>query len=283
MNSIVSSSLLHFTNRFSSLKGIISKGFRYSYCKEEFPKAVVNNVLHKDEDGFSPNNFYANDAITGDVLIPMVSFCDVPLTRAGIHASSYGKYIIGIDKQMARNVYSTLMPVLYMSAERFRVALSELSMLKCSELARTNPQVDDSINMILSSSKQYEITRKGKLVTCYNEHEWRVVLPDRGETKWCWKLESNESKEDYNKKLHSIDDAYLSFVMDDCNEAREIIERYLPKLITHIIVKKEAKVEELVDYIMNESNRIFGYNVSSDLRKRLISRINSFERLATDY
>lgn len=283
MNSIVSSSLLHFTNRFSSLKGIVSKGFRYSYCNEKFPKAVVNNVLHKDEDGFSPNNFYANDAITGDVLIPMVSFCDVPLTRAGIHASSYGKYIIGVDKEMARKLYRDLMPVQYVSSERFGYALSELSMLKCSELARTNPQVDDSINMILSSSKQYDITRKGKLVTCYNEREWRVVLPDRGETKWGWKLEATESKEGYNKKLHSIDDAYLSFVMDDCKEAHEIIERYLSKLITHIIVKKEAQVEKLVDYIMNESNKIFGYNVSSDLRKRLISRVSSFQRLSKDY
>lgn len=216
MNSIISSSLLHFTNRFSSLKGIVSKGFRYSYCKEKFPKAVVNNVLHKDEDGFRPNNFYVNDAITGDVLIPMVSFCDVPLTRAGIHASSYGKYIIGVDKEMARKLYRDLMPVQYVSSERFGFALSELSMLKCSELARTNPQVDDSINMILSSSKQYDITRKGKLVTCYNEREWRVVLPDRGETKWGWKLKATESKEGYNKKLHSKDDAYLSFVMDDC-------------------------------------------------------------------
>ena len=169
MNSIVSSSLLHFTNRFSSLKGIVSKGFRYSYCNEKFPKAVVNNVLHKDEEGFSPNNFYANDAITGDVLIPMVSFCDVPLTRAGIHASSYGKYIIGVDK------------------------------------------------------------------------------------------------------------------LDDDDEPHEIIERYLSKLITHKIVKDESQVEKLVDYIMNDSNKIFGYSVSSDLRKRLISRINSFERLATDY
>ena len=283
MNSIVSSSLLHFTNRFSSLKGIVSKGFRYSYCTEKFPKAVVNNVLHKDEDGFRPNNYYANDAITGDVLIPMVSFCDVPLTRAGIHASNYGKYIIGVDKEMARKLYRDLMPVQYVSSDRFGFALSDLSMLKCSELARTNPQVDDSINMILSSSKQYDITRKGKLVTCYNEREWRVVLPDRGETKWGWKLEATESKEGYNKKLHSKDDAYLSFVMDDCKEAHEIIERYLSKLITHIIVKKEAQVEKLVDYIMNESNKIFGYNVSSDLRKRLISRVSSFQRLSKDY
>lgn len=283
MNSIVSSSLLHFTNRFSSLKGIVSKGFRYSYCNEKFPKAVVNNVLHKDEDGFSPNNFYANDAITGDVLIPMVSFCDVPLTRAGIHASSYGKYIIGIDKEMARCAYSTLMPVQYMSSDRFCCALSELSMFKCSDLAKNNPQVDASLNMILSSSKQYEITRNGKLVKCYNEREWRIVLPDRGETKWGWKLETGESKEVYNKRLHSINDVYLSFLLDDGDESHEIIERYLSKLITHIIVKDESQVEKLVDYIMNDSNKIFGYSVSSDLRKRLISRINSFERLATDY
>lgn len=283
MNPNVSSSLLHFTKRFSSLKGIISKGFRYSYCKEEFPKAVVNNVLHKDVEGYTPNNFYANDAITGDVLIPMVSFCDVPLTRAGTHASNYGKYIIGIDKEMARKLYRDLMPVQYMSSERFRVALSELSVLKCSDFARNNSQVDDSLNMILSSSKQYDITRKGKLVTCYNEREWRIVLPDRGEAKWGWKLNPGESKETYNNRLHSIDDVYLSFVHDDGQESHEIIERELSKMITHIIVKDESKVDKLIDYIMNETNKIFGYNVSSDLRKRLISRVSSFQRLSKDY
>ena len=71
--------------------------------------------------------------------------------------------------------------------------------------------------------------------------------------------------------------------LDDDDEPHEIIERYLSKLITHKIVKDESQVEKLVDYIMNDSNKIFGYSVSSDLRKRLISRINSFERLATDY
>lgn len=283
MSSIVSSSLLHFTRRFSSLKGILSKGLRYSYCNESFPKAVVNNVLHKDEDGFTPNNIYANAAITGDVLIPMVSFCDVPLTRAGIHANSYGKYIIGIDKEMARSIYSTLMPVQYMSSERYRYAVSELSMLKCSDLARKNSQVDDSINMILSSSKQYEITRKGKPVMCYNEREWRCVLPDRGETRWGWKLNPGESKETYNTSLHAIDNVYLSFVLDDGQKSYEIIERDLSKLITHVIVKDESQIESIVDYIMNESNKIFGYNVSLDLRKRLISRVSSFQRLSKDY
>lgn len=283
MNSIASSSLLHFTKRFSALKGILSKGFRYSYCTEKFPKAVVNNVLHRDEEGFTPNNTYTNDTISGDVLIPMVSFCDVPLTRAGIHTNSYGKYIIGIDKEIARSIYSTLMPVQYMSSERYRHAVSELSMLKCSDLARKNQQVDDSINMILSSSKQYEIIRKGKPVTCYNEREWRIVLADRGETKWGWKLEAGESKEKYNKDLHSIDDIYLSFVHNDGSKSLEIIESDLSKLITHIIVKKESQVERLVDYIMNESNKIFGYNVSQCVRKQLISKISSFERLSSDY
>ena len=67
------------------------------------------------------------------------------------------------------------------------------------------------------------------------------------------------------------------------NELTDIIERELSKLITHIIVKDESQIESIVDYIMNESNKIFGYNVSLDLRKRLISRVSSFQRLSKDY
>ena len=44
MNPNVSSSLMHFTNKLESLKGIIKNGFRFSYCKEEYNNELINNI-----------------------------------------------------------------------------------------------------------------------------------------------------------------------------------------------------------------------------------------------
>lgn len=46
MNPNVSSSLIHFTDRLEYLKGILKDGFRFSYCREEYPKALVNNIIN---------------------------------------------------------------------------------------------------------------------------------------------------------------------------------------------------------------------------------------------
>ena len=129
----------------------------------------------------------------------------------------------------------------------------------------------------------YEIYHQGNFVKCYNEREWRVVLPDRDNHRWGWILHDGESKEAYNKKLHQQDDIFLSFMVDDDDNSHKIIEETLPRFITHIVVDKESEVGHIVDYILDQSNSIFGYKLSLELRKLLVSKISSFERLSDDY
>ncbi len=52
MNPNVSSSLIHFTDRLEYLKGILKDGFRFSYCREEYPKALVNNIKNQEKKRF---------------------------------------------------------------------------------------------------------------------------------------------------------------------------------------------------------------------------------------
>ena len=66
--------LFHFTKDLNTLKKILKEGFRVTYCKE-----------------------YFGDSFMG---IPMVSFCDIPLSRTDQHTKDYGKYVIGLDKEM---------------------------------------------------------------------------------------------------------------------------------------------------------------------------------------
>ncbi|MBR5824827.1 MAG: hypothetical protein IKY67_11890 [Paludibacteraceae bacterium] len=283
MNPNTSSSLIHFTDRLEYLKGIIKNGFRFSYCKEEYPKALVNNIKNKGNDRFIPNNFCSNEDVCNSVLIPMVSFCDIPLTRSKIHAQKYGYYGVGIDREFARNIYSQLMPVQYMSSERFQLALNEISII-FTESKNINRQITDSIKLMIGTAKVYSTLRKKKNVLCYEEREWRVIHSDNGMTKWGWGLKDKRTKRAYNDRLHSNSDlAYLSFIVVEDSKGTKIVERYINKLITHIFVKKEDEIPIISEFIMNENNTIFGYALSKECRLLLISKLNSFERLTKDY
>ena len=159
MNPNVSSSLIHFTDRLEYLKGILKDGFRFSYCREEYPKALVNNIKNQEKKDFIPTNCCLNENICNTVLIPMVSFCDIPLTRSNVHAQKYGYYGVGIDRELARDIYPQLMPVQYMSSERFRLALNDISVI-FAESENINRQINDSVKLIIGTTKVYSTLRK---------------------------------------------------------------------------------------------------------------------------
>ncbi len=286
MNPSANSSLLHYTKTITSLKKILKNGFRYSYCKEEYPKALINNIINKGDKVFVPNIICSNEKINNAVLIPMVSFCDIPLLRSKIHSSNYGKFAIGIDKNLAREIYPSLMPVQYRSAERHTLALIELSMIYANS-PNLSKQVMDSLKLIIGTTKPFTIKYKNKDVVCYEEREWRVIHSDNDTTKWGWNINIDDVKKEkklYNKRLHSNSElSYLSFIVAKTPEEMFYVEQYLPKLITHIIVKKDEDIPIIAEFILNEKNTIFGYNLSKESRLMLISKLNSFERISKDY
>lgn len=283
MNNIVSSSLIHFTEKIEYLQGIIENGFRYSYCNEVYPVALVNNIINKGNSDFEPHNILAPTEMHGNVLIPMVSFCDIPLTRSEVHAKKYGFYGVGIDRELARTIYSNLMPVQYISSRRYSIALNELSVLFV-ESNGDNDQITNSIKLIIGNTKGYTTMYKGQEVLCYEEREWRVIYNDDEHTPWGWGVNDEQSKNEYNERLHSNSDlSYLSFINVDDNVSKKIVDDYLDKLITHIIVKNDNEIPIMAKYIIGENNKFFGYNISHDCRLSLVSRINSFERISKDY
>ena len=285
MNTNVSSSLIHFTNKFEYLQGIIKNGFRFSYCKEEYPKALVFNMKNYGKSHFVPHNYHFDKSGSqyDAVLIPMVSFCDIPLTRSGMHMQKYGFYGVGIDRELARSIYPQLMPVQYMSSERFRLALNEISMI-FAESKNINKQITDSLKLMIGTTKVYSTLRKKENVLCYEEREWRVIHSDDEETYWGWGLKDKRTKEAYNNRLHSNSDlAYLSFIVVEDSEGAKIVEENINKLITHILVQSEEEIPIIAEFIMDQNNTIFGYALSKDCRLLLISKLNSFERLSKDY
>ena len=134
------------------------------------------------------------------------------------------------------------------------------------------------------NTKPFEGTFKGKENYCYyDEREWRMLLPyDFDEsTKWYWNLskqEFDEKKNEINKILHHSEYAYRTFTVQKDDEF------LLAKFITHIVVDSEVNIPELVNFILNEEQPLFGYsNISKQLRNLFVSRITSFERIEIDY
>lgn len=281
MNPINASSLLHFTNSMDALKGILEKGFRFSYCCEKVSATINMNELHPE----GANFFRPSPHINSHIAIPMICFCDIPLTRAKLHSDTYGKFIVGVDKDMAITVFGdNINPVMYRTSQTIGFALHDLSVIKA-----TIDNVDGcynykrSLNQLIGNTKPYNGTVNGKDYCFYNEREWRILIPfDYSEdTKWYWDLSEEKfavKKDEINKILHSSEYAYRGFTTDIDNE-----EDFM-QFITHIVVDTEANIPKLVEFILNEEQPLFGYpKVSKRIRNFLVSRITSFERIEKDY
>ena len=86
-----SKNLFHFTKK-NVLENILKKGFYAMYSREE----IFSTVLNRNH----PPHY-----------IPMVSFCNIPLTMVKNHCNLYGSYGIGLTKGWA--VKNKINPVLY--------------------------------------------------------------------------------------------------------------------------------------------------------------------------
>lgn len=103
MNTPNASSLFHFTNRFDVLKAIVSDGLLYSYSYEEH-----------DFSNFPENEYPSFNGIA----IPMVCFCNTPISRVENHARVYGKYYVAIDKEFLMETHGPILnAVIYYSSE----------------------------------------------------------------------------------------------------------------------------------------------------------------------
>lgn len=282
MNPTNASSLLHFTNSMNAIKGILEKGFRFSYCCEQFTSTININELHPE----GANFYRPSPLIDPYIAIPMICFCDIPLTRAKQHSKIYGKFIVGVDNNMALTVFGdNINPVMYRTSLTINLALNDLSVIK-AKIDNVDGCLNFkcSLNQLICNTKPYSGSFRGFNDYCfYNEREWRILIPyDYDEhIKWYWNMSEQKFEEEkvkINHILHNTEYAYRGFTecIDD--------EDSFIKFITHIIVDSEDNISELVEFILNEEQPLFGYQkVSKRIRNCLVSRITSFERIENDY
>ena len=85
-NKINASSLCHFTKKFDTLQNIVKNGIRFSFAFEKLSPEIIANF-----DFPSNPQLVAHIYKNAGVAIPMVSFCDIPITRATDHIAKYGQ------------------------------------------------------------------------------------------------------------------------------------------------------------------------------------------------
>ena len=280
--------LFHFTPTFSVLKKILSSGIRFSYS--------VENPL---------------DSTNPGVAIPMVSFCDIPLSKTSRHARKYGSYCIGFDKDFLLYLCNPILnPIIYLESDNLIKSFSDLFSLQeksyCQFLnnlfsfktesqyqenaeCMSNEELKDSMKKILCEKGLYENTTYdfskkfilGLLKPTYSkkgycffdEREWRALyFNDLENAPWIWECDSL-SKE-YKEKLNgNIAATDKGFIT---------IPNDWFHMINYIIVKNDSQIFPLIHYIM-KAKRLFGNsNATTEQRLVLISRIFSFERLNAD-
>jgi len=242
-----SNSLIHLTNSLEALEGILSENFRIKYCKE--------------------SSNWKNSKTT--IYVPMVSFCDIPLSQIKDHISNYGCYGIGLTKEWA--IRNHLNPVLYMQqnsslADSYDQALSSLSNKPAKDDAtrRFYHQLSD----IVRYTKNYEGTliRKNAPPRNYrfsDEREWRYIP--------------------------SIDEKCEPYYMDsdfDDPKTKEIAAKsvasmrlkFEPNDIKYLIIKDEIEITGLINHLRTW----IGPNFSMQEVERLSTRIMTSEQIRTD-
>ncbi len=263
-SSISANTLFHFTNSFENLESIFVNYFYPRYCLEDQSYLVPTHLP----------KFAA---------IPMVCFCDVPLSHINYHTETYGYYCIGLAKEWGQanginpimyslpNSYSTLL--LKHSFSNLYPFNPELVLYKTDQPDQAAQNVTTMLYSFFTFLKPYEgeVWKNGinikKRVRFYDEREWRYVpvlerLNDLG-------LIPVMSQEQYNDRR----------ILNHCNEILQSFQlKFEARDIKYIIVKEEDEVLKMAQKIES-----LGYKYSDKKIKLLTTRIISMHQILEDF
>lgn len=237
--SISSNCLTHFTASKDALKGILSSNFKLKYCKETL-------ILGAKEASF---------------FVPMVSFCEIPLSQIKEHLDKYGSYGIGLTREWA--VQNALNPVLYIEAKS-HLALS----LREAYVHYISDGIDTArlhLANLLRYSKNYQgDLRRGKKVfknyRFSDEKEWRYV-PDPSNGEGFIRISLKGKKK----------------VVEN-EKASKIQLNFAPEDIKYIFIKSDSEITEFIRHLDDAK----GANYSKREVERLTTRIITTEQLTKD-
>ncbi|MBA1196037.1 hypothetical protein G7011_02840 [Pseudomonas plecoglossicida] len=201
------------------------------------------------------------------LYVPMVSFCDIPLSQIKDHLASYGSYGVGLSREWA--VRNGLNPVLYIQRESNLARSYESALLHYEQDGVENDDAITAYNQISDVArytKNYEdiLERKGKSYGMYrfsDEREWRYVpsLDSSCEMSYAGMTFDEEAQEEARE---SVKDYRLRFEADD---------------IRYIIIGSENEIPSFVDSLRDLRR------FSSREVERITARVLTAEQIKNDF
>jgi hypothetical protein len=251
MPAISSETLFHFTNRENLL-------------------GILENEFHPN---FSPEVYQFDERTPFKCGIPMVSFCDIPLSLAYNHMVNYGNYGIGMSKEWANR--NRLNPVLYLrrGSQTTQIVDDVLnSIYKDIKGVREEGIEVESLTKryilllkLFSFTKPFDGPNKdGGITKFYDEREWRYV-PDRSSYDGAQTL---LMEKEFNSPMLSEENEKLK-------KAKLCFQ---PSDINYIIIKEESERLDLLHAI-----RIIKEKYDDKDRRILLSKIISAEQIRQDF
>lgn len=238
MGRIYSNSFFHYTQKYDVLVKILENGFIGSYANEQFP---------------------TNNGTIGHLYIPMISFCDIPLSQ--LQYIVYGNYAIGMSREWGNTL--PLCPVSYFPNNR-KAHFTKFVANCFDNFKRNVAQYSKILGYVKPVRK---LTEKGyathRRKDNYIEREWRkIYLKD-----WLNSLTQYESFKDKNGS------ALL----------KHFIARFRAPQVDMIVVKSEVERENLIA-VINSLKKIGGHpNIRSKDKMLLISKISTIDEIKKNY
>lgn len=256
MSTLSANTLFHFTRNKENLISILNSCF--------YPRLCIEKAFWFDEN------------IDFDWSIPMVCFCDIPLSQIKEHTLKYGEYAIGLTKEWAHK--KGLTPVMYTHkdsqlAQSIRSLIYEIDNIAMefekNNIEYSREKILKNYLDIASNIKPYEgiieIKGKAKNVRFYDEREWRYTIPL-----------SNKDISEFIRSIFTLKNKELINNINKSNEQDGLT--FEPKYINYVIVPKESEILE----IMREVRNIKGHFPYNDI-ELLTTRIISMERINEDF
>lgn len=244
---ISANTLFHFTRNYDTLLSILKSKFYPRLCLEQRIMSQLDLRL----------------------AVPMVCFCDIPLSQISEHTLKYGEYAIGIKKDWA--IQQGVSPILYVHDNSLilKMILSEIK--EISKEVLDNPEGMASYRMkkyvdAVCMMKPYEgkDERLGQAVRYYDEREWRYVPSREKGDQFIYLTEAIFKEEGVQEKVNKENERYGV--------------EFNPDVINYLIVANDNDVLKL-KHAIEEIKGGFSYN-SVQL---LMTRIISMERIREDF
>ncbi|MBN1176614.1 MAG: hypothetical protein JXA51_02930 [Dehalococcoidales bacterium] len=250
MSPLSTNSLFHFTPSLQNLLGILENTFIPSYCYEDV------SLLDPEEDSVN-------------LAVPMVCFCDIPLSQIAGHMDTYGKYGIGMTKDWG--AIKRLDPVIYIAkdslvAQQFNILTNNL-LFNVDEHGK-------GLRDILRRIKPYEgqLYRGGlpvsQKVRFYDEHEWRYV-PD-------FQLMQRYNIEPFERVFNPEEVGGINAL--NRLHRSEFRLNFCPGDIRYLIVKDDAEISIIVDEVRKIKAQYNSHDVDV-----LTSRIITIDQILDDF